>query len=78
MSPDYAWQHREGRATRYKGQRVGGTVLVHFIKKNLWYLETAEALLEGLEYTEMEAKNTKAGQVWAREQALLKRKTRST
>jgi hypothetical protein len=54
MTPDYAWKHREGRATRYEGKRVGGTVVVHFIKKNRWYLETALALLEGDELSESE------------------------
>ena len=28
--------------------------MVHFIKKNLWYLETALALLEGEEQSESE------------------------
>ncbi|KAG6890425.1 hypothetical protein C0995_008779 [Termitomyces sp. Mi166 len=54
MSPDYAWTHREGRRTRYEGKRVGGTVVVHFIKKNIWYLETALALLDGEEQSEFE------------------------
>ena len=54
MTPDYAWRHREGRKTRYEGKRVGGTIVVHFIKKNLWYLETALALLEGEEQSESE------------------------
>ena len=54
MTPDYAWTHREGRRTRYEGKRIGGTVVVHFIKKNLWYLETALALLEGEEQSESE------------------------
>lgn len=54
MTPDYAWKHREGRRTRYEGKRVGGTVVVHFIKKNRWYLETALALLEGDELSESE------------------------
>ncbi|KAF8922596.1 hypothetical protein CPB85DRAFT_1268279 [Mucidula mucida] len=51
---NYAWRHREGRATRYEHQRVGGTVVVHFIKKNMWFLETALAMLDGEEYSEME------------------------
>jgi len=46
-TPEYVWARREGRKTRYQGQRVGGTVVVHFIKKNMWFLETALALLEG-------------------------------
>ncbi|KAF7339491.1 Glycosyltransferase family 31 protein [Mycena sanguinolenta] len=50
-TPEYAWARREGRKTRYQGRRVGGTVVVHFIKKNMWYLETALALLEGDELT---------------------------
>lgn len=54
MTPEYAWSHREGRKARYEGNRVGGTVVVHFIKKNMWYLETALALLEGEEESESE------------------------
>jgi hypothetical protein len=54
MTPEYAWQHREGRVKRYERKRVGGTVVVHFIKKNMWFLETAMALLEGDEYSESE------------------------
>ncbi|KAF8168125.1 hypothetical protein B0H34DRAFT_779575 [Crassisporium funariophilum] len=54
MTPEYAWTHREGRKARYEGHRVGGTVVVHFIKKNMWYLETALALLEGEEQSESE------------------------
>ncbi|KAJ7900319.1 glycosyltransferase family 31 protein [Mycena olivaceomarginata] len=53
-TPEYAWTRREGRRTRYQGQRVGGTVVVHFIKKNMWYLETALALLEGDEINSAE------------------------
>ncbi|KAG6890376.1 hypothetical protein C0992_001966 [Termitomyces sp. T32_za158] len=54
LTPDYAWTHREGRRTHYEGKRVGGTVVVHFIKKNIWYLETALALLDGEEQSEFE------------------------
>jgi hypothetical protein len=54
MTPDYAWTHREGRQKRYEGKRVGGTVVVHFIKKNMWFMEAALALLEGEEYSEAE------------------------
>lgn len=54
MTPEYAWAHREGRRKRYKGMRVGGTVAVHFIKKHMWFLETALALLEGDERSEHE------------------------
>jgi len=54
MSPEYAWRNREGRLARYEGKRVGGTVVVHFIKKNMWYLETALALLEGDDHSEAE------------------------
>lgn len=54
MTPGHAWAHREGRRTRYQGQRVGGTVAVHFIKKHMWFLETAMALLEGDERLEHE------------------------
>jgi hypothetical protein len=54
MTPEYAWLHREGRKTRYEDNRVGGTIVVHFIKKNMWFLETAMALLEGEELSESE------------------------
>jgi hypothetical protein len=54
MTPEYAWIHREGRLKQYEGKRVGGTIVVHFIKKNLWFLETALALLEGEDYSESE------------------------
>jgi len=49
-----AWQLREGRKRRYNGQRLGGTVVVHFIKKHMWFFETVLALLEGEEETEYE------------------------
>ncbi|KAF9015137.1 hypothetical protein BDQ17DRAFT_1385925 [Cyathus striatus] len=35
-------------------QSCGGTVVVHFIKKHMWFLETALALLEGEELSETE------------------------
>jgi len=54
MTPEHAWVHREGRNTRYGNKRVGGTVVVHFIKKNMLDLETALALLEGEELSEVE------------------------
>lgn len=54
MTPDYAWAHREGRNTRYDNKRVGGTICVHFIKKNMWFLETALAFLETQDATELE------------------------
>ena len=51
---DLAWQHREGRIKRYQGKRVGGTAVVHSIKKHMWFLEAAAALLDGDDYTEAE------------------------
>jgi len=51
---EVAWRQREGRRRRYQGQRVGGTVVVHFIKRNEWFLETALALLEGEDVVEDE------------------------
>ncbi|KAL6309931.1 hypothetical protein BKA93DRAFT_722295 [Sparassis latifolia] len=53
-TPLHAWKDREGRRTRYGGARVGGTVVVHFIKKNMWFLETADAMLLGEDVTEAE------------------------
>jgi hypothetical protein len=49
-----AWQLREGRKKRYNSQQLGGTIVVHFIKKQMWFYETALALLEGVEETEYE------------------------
>jgi len=51
---EVAWKQREGRRKRYQGQRIGGTVVVHFIKRNEWFLETALALLEGEDVVEEE------------------------
>lgn len=42
-----AYSTREGRKMRYAGKRVGGTVVVHYIKRNEWFLEAALALLGG-------------------------------
>lgn len=50
----YAWRHWEGRIGRYLNRRVGGTVVVHFIKKHMWFLETALALLEADDYSDFE------------------------
>ncbi|PPR08122.1 hypothetical protein CVT24_012366, partial [Panaeolus cyanescens] len=66
MTPEYAWTHREGRKARYEGQRVGGTVVVHFIKKNMWYLETALAMLEDEEHSESEKYEFDRGANWLR------------
>ncbi|KAI0001592.1 hypothetical protein BJV77DRAFT_1057472 [Russula vinacea] len=53
-SAEDAWQVREGRKRRYNGQRLGGTIVVHFVKKHMWFFETVLALLEGEEETEYE------------------------
>ncbi len=53
-SAEDAWQMREGRKERYNGQRLGGTIVVHFVKKHMWFFETVLALLEGDEETEYE------------------------
>ena len=50
----HAWRYREGRLKRYENKRVGGTVVVHFIKKHAWFLETALAFLEADDYSESE------------------------
>ena len=49
-----AWEAREGRRTRYEGKTLGGTVMVHFIKRNEWWEETALALLGGEDVVEGE------------------------
>ncbi|KAH8120158.1 hypothetical protein DFH11DRAFT_1500542 [Phellopilus nigrolimitatus] len=56
VTAEDAWIRREGRKTRYEDKRVGGTIVVHFIKKNPWFLETALAFLEGEEQTVREKK----------------------
>lgn len=33
---------------------MGGTIVVHSIKKHMWFLEAANTLLEGDDYTEAE------------------------
>ncbi|TFK30418.1 hypothetical protein FA15DRAFT_580231 [Coprinopsis marcescibilis] len=53
-TPESALLHREGRRARYENNRVGGTIVVHFIKKNMWFLEAARALLGDKEESEME------------------------
>jgi len=49
-----AWEGREGRMTRYEGKKLGGTVVVHFIKRNEWWEETTLALLGGEDIVEGE------------------------
>jgi hypothetical protein len=58
---DRAWRNREGRITRYESKRVGGTVVVHFIKKHMWFLETALAFLEGDNFSEAELEGLHMG-----------------
>jgi hypothetical protein len=66
------WQLREGRKKRYNGQRLGGTVVVHFIKKHMWFFETVLALLGGEEETEYEMRRrTRDGSLRERESSLL-------
>ncbi|KAF8342849.1 uncharacterized protein EI90DRAFT_3030431 [Cantharellus anzutake] len=40
-----AWRRRETREQRMGGASLGGTIVVHFIKRNEWFLETAIAFL---------------------------------
>jgi len=54
LTPTMAWSHREGHRTRYEGQRLGGTIVVHYIKKHMWFIETAVSLLHGDEFTDVE------------------------
>jgi len=39
-----AWELRPTRSIRYEHNRIGGTVAVHYVKKAIWYLETAYAV----------------------------------
>ncbi|KAJ8595903.1 hypothetical protein M405DRAFT_727139 [Rhizopogon salebrosus TDB-379] len=59
---DRAWRNREGRILQYQNKRVGGTVVVHFIKKHMWFLETALAFLEGDNFSEVEFEGLKTGE----------------
>ncbi|EIW86749.1 glycosyltransferase family 31 protein [Coniophora puteana RWD-64-598 SS2] len=56
------WNGREGQVSRYEQKRVGGTVVVHFIKKNAWFLETALALLGSKDYTDAERESLVGGE----------------
>ncbi|CAE6429062.1 unnamed protein product [Rhizoctonia solani] len=38
---------REDLRVRYLGKNIGGTVVVHYVKKDEWFLETSLALLDG-------------------------------
>ncbi|KAG9101477.1 hypothetical protein FRC06_002991 [Ceratobasidium sp. 370] len=40
-----AYDRRETRGERYLGKKLGGTVVVHYLKRDEWFLETAVALL---------------------------------
>lgn len=60
MGTERAWRAREGRITRYQNKRVGGTVVVHFIKKHMWFLETALAFLEGDNFSQAELESLNA------------------
>ncbi|EGN98663.1 glycosyltransferase family 31 protein [Serpula lacrymans var. lacrymans S7.3] len=49
---EIAWSRRESRNIRYENKRVGGTVVVHFVKKHMWFLETALAMLDDENYSD--------------------------
>jgi hypothetical protein len=40
-----AFDHRETLNERYLGKNIGGTIVVHYLKKDEWFLETALAFL---------------------------------
>ncbi|CAE7182361.1 unnamed protein product [Rhizoctonia solani] len=40
-----AYDHKEDSQTRYLGKNLGGTVVVHYVKRDDWFLETSVALL---------------------------------
>ncbi|QRW20851.1 glycosyltransferase family 31 protein [Rhizoctonia solani] len=42
-----AYDIREDSHVRYLGKNLGGTVVVHYVKKDEWFLETSSALLGG-------------------------------
>ena len=49
-----SWHDHESLSRKYLGKSIGGTVVVHFIKKNTWFLETVLAFLEGDDFTPVE------------------------
>lgn len=40
-----AYNDRETPDKRYLGRNLGGTIVVHYLKKDEWFLETSLALL---------------------------------
>lgn len=40
-----AYARRETRVERYMGKDLGGTIVVHYLKKDEWFLETCLAFL---------------------------------
>jgi hypothetical protein len=55
---------------------LGGTIVVHFIKKHMWFFETALALLEGDEETEYEIQRRLREEILnAKERTVLSRTT---
>jgi SOS response regulatory protein OraA/RecX len=54
---------------------LGGTIVVHFIKKHMWFFETALALLEGEEETEYEVQRRLREEGFPAEEAVLSRTT---
>jgi hypothetical protein len=42
------WEAREKWADRYRGEKVGGSVVVHYVKRREWWLECVEVLLGGM------------------------------
>ncbi|KAG8687756.1 hypothetical protein FRC08_011786 [Ceratobasidium sp. 394] len=39
------WEARESWDEKYRGERVGGSVVVHYVKKREWWLECVEIML---------------------------------
>jgi hypothetical protein len=54
---------------------LGGTIVVHFIKKHMWFFETTLALLEGEEETEYEVQRQLREEGLPAEETVLSRTT---
>jgi hypothetical protein len=52
---------------------LGGTIVVHFVKKHMWFFETVLALLEGEEETEYEIQRGERKEQLAAEMTVLSR-----
>ncbi|CUA68960.1 hypothetical protein RSOLAG22IIIB_13877 [Rhizoctonia solani] len=48
QDPDEVYARRESWEEKYRGAKVGGSVVVHYVKRREWWLECVEVLLGGM------------------------------